>query len=92
MMAEPWILLPLVYARRAEGIGAEYSQQTRRVCALGVRKRSRGWAGLRSTCGCGPFVQDLYADAAEEGATAFLDKTPLNYLNVADGDLLRSLS
>jgi Sulfotransferase family len=84
--AEPWIVLPLVYARRAEGIRAEYSQQ---LAAFALWDFANALEGGPATFDLRlrTFVQDLYADAAEEGARYFLDKTP-HYLNVAD-DLLR---
>jgi Sulfotransferase family len=83
---EPWILLPLVYARRWKGIRAEYAHQ---LAEAAINEFAQGLPGgpetfdrrLRS------FVEDLYGDAAEEGATYFLDKSP-HYHFIVD-DLIR---
>jgi hypothetical protein len=84
--SEPWILLPLLYARRSEGIRAEYGHQ---LAAIAIDDFANGLRGGPTTFDARlrRFVEDLYGDAAEAGATYFLDKTP-HYLNVAD-DLLR---
>ncbi|HLY51360.1 MAG TPA: sulfotransferase [Solirubrobacteraceae bacterium] len=85
-VAEPWILLPLVYARRSRGIRAEYGHRFASVAISDFAKALDGGpetfdAHLRA------FVEGLYRDAAENGATYFLDKTP-HYLNIVD-DVMR---
>lgn len=84
--AEPWILLPLIYARRWDGARAEYSHQLASQAiedfALALRGGAETFEGrIRS------FVEELYRDASEDGAVYFLDKTP-RYHFIAD-DLLR---
>jgi len=73
--AEPWILLPFLYARRESGIYAEYGHSTLFVAFNEFIGRLPGGevdyaAELRR------FVSRLYRRAACNGATYFLDKTP----------------
>jgi Sulfotransferase family len=83
---EPWVLLPLVYSRRPEGIRAEYGHQ---LAAAAIDDFAHALPGGPATFDLRlrDFVQQLYTDAAQEGAMYFLDKTP-NYLNIVD-DLIR---
>ena len=73
--AEPWILLPLVYARRWNGIRAEYAHQ---LAAHNIEQFASALDGgpASSMFACGPLSSSLYTDAADEGAIYFLDKTP----------------
>ncbi len=81
--AEPWILLPLVYARRWNGIRAEYGHQFAAAAIDDFATALNGGAAafdmrLRN------FVDELYRDASDEGATYFLDKTPRYHHIVED--------
>ena len=83
---EPWLLLPLVYARRSTGIRAEYGHE---LAAAAIDDFAHALDGGPATFDrrLRAFVRDLYEDASKEGAEYFLDKTP-NYLNIVD-DLIR---
>lgn len=90
---EPWVLLPLFYAIREEGVFAEYNH---RVAARAVRdlygRVPSGAADSASADGADAWrrrVRDLAASTYDEvagGAPFFLDKTP-RYSLVLD-DLL----
>lgn len=85
--SEPWLVLPLIYARRTQGIWAEYDAFDNR----------RGWkeplevflertdaVNLFDEC-VRTFVNTIYAHASNKaGAVYFLDKTPRNYLITDD--------
>jgi Sulfotransferase family len=84
--SEPWILLPLVYARRENGVRAEYCHM---VAAQAIQDfaeaRNGGTAAFEDRLR--DFVEGVYEDAAGSGASYFLDKTP-HYHLIAD-ELLR---
>lgn len=82
-LSEPWILLPLVYARRWNGIRAEYSHQ---LAAAAIDDFAQSLTGGPATFDSRirSFVEQLYADAAEPGSTYFLDKTPVYHFIVED--------
>lgn len=72
---EPWILLPQAYALRRRGVDAEYSQQLLATAVEGFCRRlpdgeETYLAATRE------FALRLYAEAAEESATHFVDKSP----------------
>ncbi|HYW91995.1 MAG TPA: sulfotransferase [Gammaproteobacteria bacterium] len=79
--AEPWILLPLVYALRGQGIRTEYVQGTA-AKAVGEfvdtlpRGRSDYYAAVHDLC------LSLYRASAGPEATHFVDKTPRYHLVV----------
>ncbi len=80
--AEPWVLLPQMYALRRNGVVAEYVH-------------SPTYAAIQDFCGAMPdgladyhralrrFVLELYDRASPDGTRYFLDKTP-RYSLVAD--------
>jgi hypothetical protein len=72
---EPWILLPHAYALRDRGVDAEYFQH---LLATAIEDF---WARLPDgeadyLEAMREFALGLYARAAEEGATHFVDKSP----------------
>lgn len=83
--AEPWVLLPQVYAMRRDGIYTEYGHKSQ-VRAL--NEFADNLAGGRSAYDeeVSIFARRLYARAAD-GARYFVDKTP-RYHFIID-DLLR---
>jgi hypothetical protein len=85
-LSEPWILLPLVYARRWNGIRADYSAQ---LAADAIDDFANSLDGGAATfeMRMRTFVEQLYRDAADDDATYFLDKTP-TYHHIAE-DVLR---
>ncbi|CAN5750167.1 hypothetical protein BH18ACT17_BH18ACT17_16760 [soil metagenome] len=84
--AEPWVLLPHLYASRERGIAAEYTQPiAARAIAEFAQSLPRGEQDYREAIH--DMALDLYTRAAGEGATYFLDKTP-RYHYVVD-DLLQ---
>lgn len=82
-IAEPWILLPLVYALKNEGIYAEYAQCTSArainefLSALPEGTKDY-YTGIRE------LVLHLYTGIAGEGTHYFLDKTPRYHLIIED--------
>lgn len=78
-LAEPWLLLPLVYALRDEGIYTEYAQ-----CLGGkairefIRELPAGEPDYYTAVG--DFVRRLYGSAVGDGVPYFLDKTPRYHL------------
>jgi hypothetical protein len=81
--SEPWLLLPLVYARRAEGVVTEYDH---RLSVVGLNDfvagipngDSRYQEAIRT------FALSLYREAARNGETYFLDKTPRYHFIATD--------
>lgn len=72
---EPWILLPHAYTLRGRGVDAEYFQHLLATAVEDFWERLPGGEAdyleaMRE------FALGLYARAAEEGATHFVDKSP----------------
>ena len=81
--AEPWVLLPLVYALREHGMSAVYSHYWANF-ALNefIKELPNGKEDYLSTIGSG--ISELYRKAAKnKDARYFLDKTP-RYALIAD--------
>jgi hypothetical protein len=77
--AEPWLLLPLIYARKKEGIYAEYGHNVQRVAIDDfVMALPRGEEDYRACVR--KMIYDLYRLAAGEEAEFFVDKTPRYHL------------
>lgn len=77
--AEPWILLPLLYALRSEGVYTEYNH---RVAQEAVTDFVHGLDGGRGAymAACAEMVLSLYAKSSADGSRYFLDKTPRYHL------------
>lgn len=81
--AEPWLLLPFIYAVRQHGMFTEYGHST---CNVAVRdfiellpeKEDDYMKAL------GSFAQTLYSKNTESAACYFLDKTPRYYLIIPE--------
>jgi hypothetical protein len=71
--AEPWVLLPLLYARRADGISAEYGHRSASRAVSEFASVAMDEAEYQRRLRA--FVLGLYGAAAPE-ADFFLDKTP----------------
>lgn len=81
--AEPWVLLPHLYATRERGIAAEYTQPiAARAIEEFIGALPDGERDYRAAVH--DFAIDLYTRAATEGATYFLDKTPRYHYVVED--------
>jgi hypothetical protein len=81
--AEPWVLLPHLYATRERGIAAEYTQPiAARAIAEFVQSLPNGERDYREALH--DFAIELYTRAAGEDATYFLDKTPRYHYVVED--------
>jgi hypothetical protein len=82
-VAEPWILLPLLYTLRPNGQTAEYSH---RICQHAVQDLIENMRGgeeeyinqLRQ------FVEGIYASVARDGTVFFVDKTPRYYFVIPE--------
>jgi len=81
-VAEPWVLLPLVYALKHSGVYAEYSHDlSSQALADFVNKLS---GGRRAYLECmGEAMMGLYSKVAKKDARYFLDKTP-RYALISD--------
>jgi len=77
--AEPWLLLPLVYASRPSGVFTEFGQ---RIGSRAVREFIAQLPGGEETyhASLREFCLSLYGKSTEPGAVYFLDKTPRYYL------------
>ena len=74
-VAEPWILLPLVYAAREQGMASEYSAYLSSLAINDfIDNLPNGKADYFSAVK--NFVQDLYARQCTGKEIYFLDKTP----------------
>jgi len=83
-MAEPWLLLPLLYARRgAGGWFAEYNQQFYNRAFSDFCKHLPG-GQVAYDKHLRRFVLGLYQQAALGSSRYFLDKTPRYHLVVSD--------
>lgn len=74
-LSEPWVLLPLLYAERGEGVYAEYAhvdfaRAFTDVCRALPNGRQDWYAAVRAYAG------EIYARAAGRETRYFLDKTP----------------
>lgn len=82
-VAEPWILLPLLYTLRPNGQSAEYSHRISRRAVQDLIENMRGGQEeyirqLRQ------FVEGIYASVARDGAVFFVDKTPRYYFIIPE--------
>lgn len=82
-LAEPWVMLPLVYATRKSGIFAEYnqdwsSQAVNDFISVLPGGKATYQAELRD------FVIQLYSKHCPNGESYFLDKTPRYYLIIEE--------
>jgi len=74
-VAEPWILLPLVYAFREQGVASEYSAYLSSLAINDfIDNLPNGKADYFSAAK--HFVQDLYTRQCTGNEIYFLDKTP----------------
>jgi hypothetical protein len=73
--AEPWLLIPALYALRSTGVVAEYGHE---IAVRAIRDFCRELEGGEATYlrHVRRQVLDLYAAASPPGTTYFLDKTP----------------
>jgi len=79
--AEPWILLPLCYATRQEGILSEYSNST---SFRAISDFVSGFGKDEYNEELNNFVSSLYQKYCANGEIYFLDKTPRYYLIIND--------
>ena len=77
--SEPWLLLPSIYARRSEGIVAEYPHALLGGAIDDFCEQLPGGAD-RYRQELHDYVLRLYSAAAGEGATHFVDKSPPYHL------------
>jgi len=81
--AEPWLLLPQLYATRLDGIYTEYGQiQSTKALTDFARELPQGEDEYRRELN--RFISRLYERASSEGAMYFLDKTPRYHLVVEE--------
>ena len=82
-VAEPWVLLPFVYALRGQGASADYNHQTANQGLMDfIEELPNGKQDYLSAIGS--VIRELYQKAAKNNdAQYFLDKTP-RYALIAD--------
>jgi Sulfotransferase family len=80
-VAEPWLLIPLLYAERSRGVHAEYEHG---LMAAAIEDFADRLPGGRASFDAEvrAFAERLYARAVEPGQRYFLDKTPPYFLVV----------
>lgn len=82
-LAEPWILLPLIYAQKPNGIMAEYSHHhaadAMNNFIINLPQKKSEYNDELSK-----FVLSLYGKQCQNGETYFLDKTPRYYLIIPE--------
>ncbi len=82
-VSEPWILLPLLYARRDTGIYAEYDHGLARGAVDDfIATLPAGGADYDDAVRA--FAMRLYERAARPGASLFVDKTPRYHVVAED--------
>ncbi|MEZ4801581.1 MAG: sulfotransferase [Gelidibacter sp.] len=77
-LAEPWVLLPQIYALKEEGSLSEYSSVTAYYGIAGflenLPKKKQDYMDSLSK-----FMTEIYSKQCKNGETYFLDKTPRYY-------------
>ena len=81
--AEPWILLPLVYMYRKEGVLAEYSQATCRQALADLVDNTPGGMTTHHRA-IRNFSTSIYKGIAKDTDMYFVDKTPRYYKIIED--------
>jgi hypothetical protein len=77
--AEPWVLLPPLYARRTVGVRAEYSHRDLAMAVTGlVEAMPGGEADYHRAVAA--FAAAVYGALSTDGTRYFLDKTPRYHL------------
>jgi len=82
-VAEPWLMLPLVYATKCEGALAEYSHSTSAAAVQdfvgNLPNDKQDYSGALND-----FMSGLYARQCKNEEVYFLDKTPRYYLIIPE--------
>lgn len=81
--SEPWMLLPLFYARKKEGLFAEYNHDSSRK-ALEDFLGTTNNADEAYNAAARAFATTLYKETTTKQTTYFLDKTPRYHLIAED--------
>lgn len=81
--SEPWLMLPLVYMFKDQGLVSEYDQ---RSSHMGVEDFISSLPNGETTFNqqLNDFVTGLYKEQCENGEVYFLDKTPRYYLIIEE--------
>jgi len=81
--SEPWLLLPLVYMQKKDGVLSTYSHS---VCYDAIEDLIESMQGGRQAYDylMSRFVLGVYEQIAQKGAQYFLDKTPRYYLIIPE--------
>ena len=77
--AEPWILLPLIYLNKSEGVLSEYSSRLSSKAINDVLKEIPDAENFYNSQ-IKEFADGLYSKILKNNETYFLDKTPRYYL------------
>lgn len=82
-VAEPWILLPLIYAEKKSGLFSEYNQDWSSTAIEDfIGHLPEGKAGYQQELR--KFILTLYSKHCSNGESYFLDKTPRYYLIIKE--------
>jgi hypothetical protein len=82
-VAEPWVLLPLVYATKADGVLSCYSHMTSHI-ALNDFIKNLPEQEQTYHSALNHFLTELYNKQCRNNETYFLDKTPRYYLIIPE--------
>lgn len=82
-VAEPWLLLPLVYMYRSEGLLADYSQTACSQALDDLVTNTKGGMTVYHRA-IREYAATVYEAIADEGSEYFLDKTPRYYKVISD--------
>lgn len=80
---EPWLLLPLFYTFRSDGVASEYGH---RLCSKAIGEFAAGLPDGEASYrrAINSFASQLYGEAADPTAQYFVDKTPIYSLVVGE--------
>lgn len=77
--SEPWILLPLMYAQKEEGLLSEYSHRKALLALNDIKAKLRDNSYMYEDA-LKDFILSIYEGLSHSNSKYFLDKTPRYYL------------
>ena len=77
--SEPWILLPLIYQQKKEGIISIYSHHKSNIALDEIKKKISNYDDLLAD-----YILSIYSELSDDKSIYFLDKTPKYYLIIDD--------
>ena len=77
--SEPWLLLPLIYQEKKEGLISIYSHKKSNIALAEIKNKVSNYDKLLAD-----FVISIYSELSDDKSIYFLDKTPRYYLIIDD--------